>query len=197
MKTVYLSALLCGASAAYGQTTAIKTNLLSPVVRAGSVALERQLKPGTSLQLHAFYTPGTGRILGGTRVEGYGITPELRFYVGGQQLTGFYLGPYLRYQQFRVVEKLEPCDSWFGASGNCATWGQPTERRGTLRAFGVGILFGRQWRVGQHFILDPFVGLGFNGSVAETTDSFENDFDNTELYNGLEPRLGLAIGVAF
>src|SRR5512136_2608951 len=71
----------------------LKVNTLALIIRTGSVFYERELSDLMSAQLGVAYM---NYKIGDTKVDGVGITPEVRFYIRKNAIDGFYIGPYLR-----------------------------------------------------------------------------------------------------
>ncbi|QIX61020.1 DUF3575 domain-containing protein [Hymenobacter lutimineralis] len=184
MKKVLLSlaVLLGAASAASAQSNAIKVNLFSPLVKTGSFFYERKVSDTQSAQLGFFFTSYSP---GDTKFSGFGLTPEYRFYLSGEALDGFYVGPYLRYQSFSLTNTYED------------NTGNKEEDKATLSTFGGGIAVGRQWAFKKRITLDPFLGLGYNAGSLDVESGEEDDFDVNSAFDGFGLRVGLTLGVAF
>ncbi len=152
----------------------IKVNLFSPLVRTGSFFYERKLSKNTSGQLGFFYT---GFSSDGTKLRGFGITPEFRYYASENKgaMSGFYVGPFLRYQDFTISE---------GAN------------KGTLSAIGGGLLIGNQWMFKGGINLDLFIGPSYTSGKIKVTDGVDN-FDVPFGVDGFGVRAGLTLGIAF
>jgi outer membrane autotransporter protein len=182
-KVLYtLGLLACTSVAAQAQTSALKLNLFSLAVSTGSLAFEHKVGDTNSFQIGAFYT---GFSIGDTKFSGFGITPEYRIYVTGEALQGFYLGPYLRYQNFNLSD-----DSNFSYTGSTNT-----KNEASLNTFGGGVNLGYQWVFKQHIVLEPFLRVGYNkGSV-----KVKSGGDNYDLgsFDGFSLLPGLNLGYAF
>lgn len=181
MKKAFLILALVGSGAAtaQAQSSALKLNLFSLAVNTGAVSFEQKTGDMTSFQLGAFYT---GYSIGGTKLSGFGITPEYRFYVTGEALQGFYLAPYLRYQNFNLTD-----DTNYGGSS--------TKNEASYSTFGGGVNLGYQWVFKQHIVLEPLLRVGYNkGSV-----NVKSGGDNYDLgsFNGFSVLPGLNLGYAF
>lgn len=162
-------------STAIAQNTAIKINILSPIVSTASLFVEHAVGETSSIQLGGFYT---GASIGETKFRGFGITPEFRYYLSDQALDGFYLGPFLRYQNFDLTDDL-------------------TEDEATFSSFGGGLVIGRQWLLKERITIDLFGGPAYNSQSIEVSDgSSEEQFD-TGAFGGFGVRIGVTIGVAF
>lgn len=180
--TVATFAIFMGAAQA--QSNVFKVNILSPVVRTGSVFYERTISEDKSVQLGVFYT---GFSVGETKFSGFGITPEFRKYLSSSNEApeGFYLAPFLRLQSFKL--KVE--DSEFSEGGDSG--------EANLLTFGGGLLIGRQWVFADRFVLDTFLGPSYNaGSVKAKDNSSEENFE-TGAFSGFGIRTGLALGIKF
>lgn len=173
---VLLAAGLILSSSAFGQKkNAIKVNIFSPIFRTGSFFYERALNEATSAQLGFFYT---GYKITDTKFSGYGITPEFRFYPSkNEDLKGFYLGPFLRYQSFSLTEDV-------------------TDSKGTFSAFGGGLLIGGQFLFGNVVTLDIFIGPAYYGGSTKVESGSEDAFDLGS-FDGFGVRTGVTIGIAF
>jgi len=155
-------------------TNNIKVNILSPIVRTGSVFYERKLGASTSGQLGVFYT---GYSSDGLKLRGFGITPEFRYYASKDKgaLNGFYVAPFVRYQNYTISEDAN---------------------KGELSTFGGGLLLGNQWLLKGGLNIDLFAGPSYNtGSVK--IKSGTDSFDLPGGVNGFGLRAGLTVGIAF
>jgi hypothetical protein len=182
MKKVFLvSALvaaLCTAKAQDGGSNAIKINPLSLFLATGNVSYERATGESQSAQLGVFYS---GVKLSSLKYSGFGITPEYRFYIAGQQeaMNGVYVAPFLRYQNF----KIEDTD---------------TKSKVTFSSFGGGGLFGWEKSWDSGFMLDLFIGPAYNsGTVKAEGNADEDDFKISSGIDGFGLRTGLTLGFRF
>lgn len=149
----------------------LKVNTLSLFLGTGSVFYERKFSDMTSGQLGIAYM---GLKLHDTKFSGLILTPEFRIYPKKNAIDGFYIAPYLRYQNFSLSN-----------GGD----------KGTLSSMGGGLLFGRQWITNSGFTMDLFFG-GHYGSSKVTVDSGSDSF-NTNGISGFGMRVGFALGFAF
>ena len=159
---------------AQSKSSVIKINILSPVVRTLSAFYEKPLSATGSFQLGLQYTGARIADIGYT---GFAITPEYRAYLSknSDAPDGFYVAPFLRYQNFTVKDRT--------ISNSSAT----------LSTFGGGVLIGRQWLFGrsENVALDLFLGPSYNaGSVKG------DNIDVASAFNGFGLRFGLALGLA-
>jgi hypothetical protein len=184
MKKLLLSlAVLAGsASMASAQSSnAIKANIFSPIVRTGSFFFEHKVSDNNSAQLGFFFT---GFSVSDTKFSGFGLTPEYRFYLSGEAMDGFYVGPYLRYQNFTITDDMTA----YGGSKSEAS----------LSTIGGGVSLGRQWMFKNRFTLDPFLGLGYSaGSLKAKGSANEEEFSGVGNFKGFGLRTGLTVGIAF
>jgi hypothetical protein len=149
----------------------MKVNTLALIIRTGAVFYEREISDLTSAQLGIAYM---NYRIDETKLDGVGITPEVRFYIRKNALDGFYIGPYLRYNNF-------------GFDDGTST--------GRYKAFGGGVSFGRQWIFKKGFVIDVFFGGHYtNSKVTLTSGSETPDFTKIE---GFSIRTGFALGFAF
>jgi len=149
----------------------LKINTLALIIRTGAVFYERELSDLMSAQLGIAYMNFR---IDETKLDGVGITPEIRFYIRKNAIDGFYLGPYLRYNNFGFEDE---------------------SSSGRYKAFGGGVSFGRQWIFKKGFVIDVFFGGHYTDSSIELTSGTEEpDFTKIE---GFTIRTGFAIGFAF
>ncbi len=162
---------------AQGPQNVLKLNIFSPIVSTISVSYERALSTQNSAQLNIFYT---GASVGDTRFRGLGITPEYRFYLSENKdaPAGFYVGPFLRYQNFNVSDELSTAE-------------------GSLSTFGGGVLIGGHWLFKEKFSLDTFIGPSYaSGNLSVEDNASEESFD-IGFFDGFGVRFGVTIGYAF
>ena len=184
MKKVILLLFTCialASSTAQAQSSVIKVNLLSPIVRTGSVFYERSIAADKSLQLGGFYT---GFSVEETKFKGYGITPEFRKYfsTGKEAPEGFYVAPFARFQSFKLELDSEEAST--------------PEGKATFNTIGGGVLVGRQWVFSNRIVLDAFLGPSYNTGNVKVTSGDAEDFE-TGAFSGFGIRTGLALGIKF
>ncbi|MFD2514771.1 DUF3575 domain-containing protein [Pontibacter locisalis] len=185
MKKFFLLQLVIiaiSAGTTQAQSSLIKVNVLSPVVRTGSVFYEHAIADDKSLQLGVFYTNFKAD---DTRFSGYGITPEFRKYLSKskQAPAGFYLAPFLRYQSFKI-------------KADMSEGGTSMEAKGSLNTFGGGLTIGNQWIFGEHFVVDAFFGPSYNAGKVKVESGDEDSIDAGS-FSGFGIRTGLAFGLKF
>jgi hypothetical protein len=148
-----------------------KINTLSLLLGTGSIFYEHRFSDLTSGQLGLAYM---GVKISDTRFRGFIVTPEVRFYPKKNAIDGFYVAPYIRYQNYTLENGSD---------------------KGTLSSIGGGLLVGRQWIKKSGFTMDLFFGAHYGSSnvkVNSGSDSF-----NTNLISGFGIRAGFALGFAF
>lgn len=179
MKKLIVAVAFFACTSALAQNTAIKLNLLSPVLRTINVSFEQGVSEKSSAQLGFFYT---GVSIGDLLYRGIGITPEFRFHVTGDNaIDGFYVAPFLRYQSLKLSYEDDTNDD-----------------SATLSTFGGGLLIGNQWVMGERITLDIFIGPSYNtGKVKAEADSSSETFDVSGSFNGFGVRTGITLGIAF
>lgn len=152
--------------------TIIKANLTSPFLNGYAFSAERILTKGLSLQVGVAkrndsklpFSESIEKELAGHKdfsvnnltIGSFAVTPELRWYTGGNYGKGFYLMAYYRYQKYTMQgleAKTELSTTTAGVSTkedvNIASSGDLT-----TKSFGVG--FGVQWFLGKkkNIVLD-------------------------------------------
>lgn len=88
-------------------------------------------------------------ILESSRLSGFAITPEFRYYLGKQTGKGFYVAPFLRYEQHNFHAKTEYTTSYndIGLASTAIS----------LNSFGGGILIGSQFKISKNIFLDCWI----------------------------------------
>jgi hypothetical protein len=149
----------------------LKVNTLSLFVGTGSIFYEHKLSDLTSAQLGLGYLSFK---TSGTKFSGLLITPEIRIYAKKNAIDGFYIGPYLRYQNYSLESGTD---------------------KGTLSIMGGGLVFGRQWITNSGFTMDLFFGGHYGSSSIDVTYG-SNTFD-VDFFKGFRTRVGFALGFSF
>lgn len=152
----------------------LKINTLSLFLGTGSIFYERKISDMTSGQMGLAYM---GFKLGDTKFTGLILTPEFRIYPKKNAIDGFYIAPYLRYQNFTVKSTAD-------------------DSKGTLSSMGGGLLFGRQWITKSGFTMDLFFGGHYGSSSVKVDTGSANSIDS-KFFNGFKPRVGFALGFSF
>jgi len=165
---------------AQGPQNVIKVNIFSPVVRTLSLSYERALSEDNSFQFNFFYT---GTSIGDTQFRGFGLTPEYRFYLSENKEApaGFYVSPFLRYQNFNLS-----VDDDF----------DDTVDEATLSTFGGGVLIGGHWLFKDKISLDTFIGPSYAAGDVKLEGDSEDIFE-TGILSGFGVRFGVTVGYAF
>jgi hypothetical protein len=175
MKRTLLLATLCLIlSNAWSQTeekSIIKFNPLSALIGSGSIFYEQKIDDKHSWQLGAAYM---GLKIDNVRITGFSLTPEYRIYPRKNALSGFYFGPYLRYQSLTLKVDSD---------------------KGTLSTFGGGVLLGRQWVYKSGFVFDMFAGPSLSSGKIDSSSG--NVTDPGIGLTGFGIRIGAAIGFSF
>lgn len=181
------AALLLGTTGASAQTNAFKVNLLSPLFKTGSFFYEHKLNDASSLQLGGLMTYwGMGS---DTKISGFALTPEYRRYLSNdkQALEGFYVAPFLRYQQLGLSNTSAQDD------------GTELTTKATLRTIGGGVVVGHQWVYRGRVTLDTFFGPSYNANAVKlkADDGTAGGTFDVGSFQGFSLRTGITLGVAF
>jgi hypothetical protein len=173
-----LLVLLVSACISYAQQSpknAIKINPLSLLVKTGNVSYERAVGKKQSVQVGAFYSSLS---LGDLNYQGYGVTPEFRFYINSANtLNGMYVAPFGRYQNFSLHTKGSSDKAIFTTVGGGATMG-----------------WQKSWESG--FLLNLFAGPSFN-EVTFKNKTQQDDYDLKAGMKGFGIRSGISLGFTF
>ena len=182
MKKMFIGCALLAAalsSSAQEKQNVIKVNLFSPIVKTGSFFFERAISEKSSAQIGIGFTAFNRDEI---KLNGIFITPEYRFYLSESEAApvGFYVGPYLRYQNL----KIETTDS------------EPADKA-TLSTFGGGVVVGRQWIFSDIVALDIFLGPNYNSGKVKVTSGSNVEDEIPGAINGFGVRAGVTLGIAF
>ena len=174
-----LALLLCKGVFAQSPQNVIKLNIFSPIVRTLSVSYEKALSTDNSFQINVLYT---GYSIDDTKLRGFGITPEYRFYLSESKdaPAGFYLGPFLRYQNLNLTIEDDVSDD-----------------EATLSTIGGGLLVGGQWIFKDKISLDTFIGPSYNAGDIKVKDGANEESFSTGIFSGFGVRFGVTVGYAF
>jgi hypothetical protein len=155
-----------------------KINLFSPIVKTGSFFYERKLNEKSSAQLGFGFTAYNRNDV---KINGIFITPEYRFYLSNEKeaMEGFYVGPYLRYQNLKIEDITDP--------------NYPD--KATLSTFGGGVVIGHQWIFSNVISLDIFGGPNYNSGTVKVTSG--NDPNVPGTFKGFGARFGITLGIVF
>ena len=151
----------------------LKVNTLALVVGTGSIFYEREVSDLASAQMGVGFMSYN---FGDAKFSGLILTPEVKFYIRNNAIDGFYISPYLRYNQYG-------CKSDEG------------EDEGKFSAVGGGVAFGRQWIFRKGFVIDFFFGGHYTDGSIDIQQGGEPE-DITK-FEGFKTRVGFAIGFAF
>lgn len=151
----------------------LKVNTLSLIVGTGSIFYEREFTDNLSGQVGVGYL---NYKFDETKFTGLILTPEVRFYPKQNAIDGFYIAPYIRYQNFGLE-----------VDGGEATYSN----------IGGGIAFGRQWITKSGFTMDLFFGGHYGSGELEVKDNSDEDLFEVSDFDGFRTRIGFAIGFAF
>jgi len=150
----------------------VKVNTLSLIVGTGSIFYEREFNDNMSGQLGVAYLNYS---VEDTKFTGLILTPEYRFYPKGNAIDGFYLAPYVRYQNFSLKADAD---------------------KATYSNIGGGLAIGRQWVTKSGFTMDLFFGGHYGSGKVDIKSGTEGSF-STGSFEGFRTRIGFAIGFAF
>lgn len=94
--------------------------------------------------------PDTKNAIENLRIKSFSFTPEFRFYLGRGYGRGFYIAPFYRYATYSTNTL---AFSYQNTLGQDAT----INLSGKLKANTGGLLFGAQWKLGEHISLDWWI----------------------------------------
>ena len=172
-----------------GPGNVIKVNPLGLIFGNVPIFYERRITDNMSGVLGVSMLMGSVESIGiEYKYSGFGISPELRFYFAGEAPRGFFaaLGGTANFYT-ETVNFTDP----FGID-------PPEEYINQLTAFGGGVIAGYQWIIGDVFVIDLFGGANYlSVSYTYDEDFAEGLFTGGLSFEGVMPRLGASIGLAF
>lgn len=128
------------------------------------------------------------RFLKETRMGGFAITPEFRYYLGKGYGQGFYIAPFLRYERFNI-SSVYPYEN----KNKITT---DINFTGHYKTFGIGVLLGSQFRLSNRLTLDWWIlgpyytaprinqeGVGYNLSAEDQKD-LKSELEDTKIEIG-------------
>ena len=152
----------------------IKFNPLSLFLATGSAYFEHKIDDKHSWQLGFAYVGFTSLTI---KYSGFNITPEYRIYFNKNSMSGMYVGPFLRYQNYNLTNEMQVTAKY--------------------TSFGGGALIGRQWVFRKGFVLDAFAGPIYNaGQLSNISDAAIFNKPGFGI-DGLGINAGLALGFGF
>jgi hypothetical protein len=177
----------------FGLRNIVKINLSSLPLSNYSAQYERVLNARISFCIGARYMPLT-KLIGGLNTKDFGIkdslfsgsfsglttqnfalTPELRVYLSKQAGKGFYIGPMIRYENYKLNVP-------FSSTLNN---GKPLIGilNGDLNSFGGGFQIGTQFNLGKRIVLDWWMFGPYAASRTMTlkASSSTYSFSTTEI----------------
>jgi len=181
MRKILLLALFCfvlsSARSQSEEKNVIKFNPIGAPVGIGSIFYEHKIDDKHSWQMGVGYL---GLKIDNVKLSGLVLTPEYRIYTKKNALSGVYVGPFLRYQNYTLKDN-ESTDNYTG----------------TYSSFGGGVVIGRQWVYRSGLVLDLFAGPSFNSGKIEVTSGSGSADEPGLGINGFGLRIGLALGFGF
>ncbi len=184
MKKLLLSLFLISSLGLSAQTNVVKLNLMGLGLGNFSFQYERTITEHSSVCLGLSFLPSRGLPtvvlnqdssgdLKFIAFSGWSITPEYRYYFTGKAPKGFYIAPYFRHSSYSI-EKLG-----IQYTNQTTNENKTAFVDGKYTASTVGLMFGAQWLLGEHFTLDWWIiGAGFGSQKA--TISGSGNFDPSE-----------------
>jgi hypothetical protein len=183
--TVQAQAQRRAATPANDRNTVLKINVLSPFALTASGFAEHAFSPRISAQFGAFTT---GASIKDVEFDGYGFTPEVRYYLAEQAPDGFYIAGYGRVLNYKLtVEDKEKGETY----------------EATYKPIGAGVAAGNQFIFNNGISLDFFLGVGVNGGSLNIKKGTDEDFDRgildylNILGSGVRFRPGITVGYSF
>lgn len=169
--------LLICISSILAQHNVVKVSPLKLAIRTFAVSYEHVLTDeialgiGTNFFLQTDFNQGlagtisnldtTGNFSSNAiNLNGFTLTPELRYYPEGKAPKGFFLDPFVRFLQYKTA-----VDAVFNDNSEISN----IESNFRFRAFGPGLSLGYQWIIAERFSIEWHGGLGVTfGAVSHS-----------------------------
>jgi len=180
----------CTFLSARAQKNVIKWNYLSLVTKTLNFGYERALGNKVCFQLQGWYWMGGGfgeRLFGSDVMswEGYGFTPEIRYYPSGTAPKGFFVAPFYAYRRFDFSFQTETVDNP----------GTKVEGKASLSINSGGVAIGYQAQFGSHVTWDVYIGPRYNSRTISYDGEYTKVPDN--IFSPFGIRMGTTLGVCF
>jgi hypothetical protein len=173
----------------------IQWNFLSTFVLAGNFSYERILSKHVGLLIGGYagkYTLSSrsDSLPFDAQIFGTGGTLEIKLYPLGSAGRGFYLSPYSSFRFFKLNSPYI-----ISPPGAEYTYGAKKAESFNLSA---GVTVGYRWILGNWFIINPYLGAGYNVSRFHFFEEAQKaDFNTRFIFTGpYEIRFGLNLGIA-
>ena len=178
---ISVAILISGTLNAQVKGNILKTSLTAPLIKTYTIAYERAFNADMSGQLGFNYFAGWK--LGDTRLNGFSIIPEFRYYLAESKEApnGGFIAPFARYGNtgIKVMES-----------------GDPDYAEADITMIGGGLLIGTQRLFKDVISLEAFIGPAYYNAKIDVTDGDIGD-TNLTLIDGWSVRMGITVGIAF
>jgi len=187
------------------QDNSVKINTLGLSYRNVILQYERSLNDKIGVQLGLNFVPkgsipfisrysdagmsgstsgGTGEIstdFADMKFSGFGLTPELRFYPGGNGMKGFYLSGWIKYSNYKISDGVFVATATSDNEGNSHE-SATVDITGKYNVFGGGLGIGTHWVIADVVTLDVnWIGVGYGPAKFSVEAEFDNTYSDDEL----------------
>jgi hypothetical protein len=199
---------------------AIKVNLLSPFYSTINISYQHVLSNTGSLNITASYMDfdaygsENSNIVSNSsyygsygygdrsqRTQGFAITPEYRYALNGKGLSGFYLGPFLRYMYYEYSETYEVSGYYYNSQGNYVYLSQTGSDLFTYHTVALGAVIGKQFVFKNKVTIDFFGGPVYSVLAASNHSKQDDVVIGSGIPNvyiqGYGIRGGITVGFAY
>ena len=119
----------------------------------------------------------------------FSITPEYRYYFTGKSPKGFYIAPYFRYSSFTTNAFRYIITKDDGEKDTIMFNGA------SYKLNAVGLMFGKQWKLSNHFALDLWiVGVGYGSGTLEASGTGHFSQSDQDSFNQSVADISLPLG---
>ncbi len=172
-----------------GPDNILKTSLTNLIFRSPTITYERRLSDELSVGGSAIFTSYNLSAIS-LKFSGPKIFADLKYYTGGEAPSRFYLGVFLFFSSYTLVEEgvlyydpetLETFD----------------ELKANYMSYGVGAMSGFQIVTDIGLVFDVYTGIGAGGHNIKVKVGGDDAFGNLGMLAGIAWRGGISVGWAF
>lgn len=174
-----------GSSNFFDPVAAINFDPISIFIRTINLGGEYSLNDRLSVELGLAYTFFNDNSSYGPNnmYRGWMVEPELKWFFSGEVFKGYYIGPYFRFFDINLTYNQV---NFYPYS--------VSRLKHPIVNFGGGLILGKEWEIGERFILDGFIGPGYlkpNDFVKNNDQIGSYDVE----FTGIICRFGFLFGI--
>ena len=175
-------ALTLAAQAQDTRMHTVKINLHAPLFNSFYMAYEHVMNDDITVGSDLFII---GNRYDDVKWSGFGISPEVRFYFKSNVYSGYYLAPYVRYQNVKITDQIK-IDNGLGGY-------DLKTREGRHQLLGFGMNFGHNFVFNDRVCIDLYAGPQFQRKYVSGEARPRSAYFNAVYF----ARVGVNIGFRF